>query len=134
MKPEINVTTELMARCLVVLQNAEGPATAAWIAGMLDLGGNHETKRRSVRAIIARLREHGHWIVGANPAGYQLTRDEAEWIKYTESRSIDGKRIIGEASRQKQAVIRDASGQGLLFTPNHKEQILNTTYPGERNL
>jgi hypothetical protein len=134
MKPEINVTIDLMARCLVVLQNAEGPATAAEIAGKLNLGGNRESNRRKVRAIIARLREHGHWIVATNQDGCWLTMDQSLWTDYCEHKMIDGKRLIGEASRRKQTVTRDASGQGLLFTPNHKQQILNTTYPGERTL
>jgi hypothetical protein len=114
----LNVTTDSMARCLVVLKNAEGPATAAQIAGKLNLGGSRETQRRRVRAILACLRKHGHWIIATLQDGCWLTMDKAMWTDYCEHKMIDAKRIIGEANRRKQSVLQDAAGQGLLFSPN----------------
>ncbi|MCE5184961.1 MAG: hypothetical protein LLF76_02405 [Planctomycetaceae bacterium] len=115
--PSPNVTTDLLARCLAVLRNAEGPVTAAEIAARVYLGGNRESRRRHVRAIIAELRCRGHWIVAANALGCWLTADETIWKDYLEHRTIDGRRIIGEASRRKKAVLVDAKGQALLFSP-----------------
>lgn len=113
-----NVTTDQLARCLVILQNAEGPATAAEIAGKLNLGGNRESRRRHVREIIRELRRRSRWIIASLSGGYWLTRDESMWKDYLEHRAIDARRIIGEASRRKQEVTRDASGQHLLFENN----------------
>jgi hypothetical protein len=118
MKPDITVTSELLARCLEVLKSAEGPALAAEIAGKLHLGGNHESKRRKIRAVIHELRNRGHWIIATLTDGCWLTMDKEMWTDYCEHKMIDGKRIIGEASRRKQSALKDAIGQGLLFFPN----------------
>jgi biotin operon repressor len=108
------VTTELAARCLAALQQADGPATAAGLARRLALAGCRETQRRHVRAIVQELREQGHRIVAANPEGYWLTEDITIWKAYLEGRQIDAKQIIGEAARRKK-MTADATGQGLLF-------------------
>lgn len=110
-------TTHLMSRCLTMLKTAEVPATAAELAGRLALPGSRETQRRHIRTVIAWLRNRGHWIVATLTGGYWLTRDEAMWKDYLEHRSIDGKRIIGEASRRKKIMLTDKSGQGILFAP-----------------
>ena len=115
--PKPNVTTDHLARCLVRLQNADGPATAAELAGMLALAGCRETRRRHVRAIIKDLRNRGHWIIATLTGGYWLTGDLAIWTDYLDGRAIDAKRIIGEASGRKRIVTADAQGQGLLFKP-----------------
>jgi len=107
------ITTYLAARCLGVLEAADGPATAAELAGKLALTGRRESQRRRVRAIVRELRNRGHWIVATLAGGYWLTKDEAMWKDYNECRQIDAKRIIGEAYRRKQAA--GPGGQGLLF-------------------
>lgn len=110
-----NVTTDHLARCLGVLKLAEGPATAAELAGKLALSGSRESQRRHIRAIITDLRLRGHWIIASNQDGYWLTTDKQLWTDYCEHKMIDAKRIIGEASRRKNSALQDESGQGLLF-------------------
>ena len=112
-----NVTTGEIRQCLELLKKADGFLTAAEIAKRLRLGGGRETQRRHVRAIVDVLRKQGQWIIAVNPEGYFLTADKAVWGDYLEGRKIDGKRVIGAASRRQRAAV-DASGQGLLFMPS----------------
>ena len=108
-----NATTDQNAGCLNILAAANEPIAAADLAVKLDLTGSRETKRRHVRAIVAKLRDTGAMIVGTNN-GYCLTDNKAIWRDYIEGREIDAKRIFAEAHRQKRNVATPG-GQGLLF-------------------
>lgn len=104
---ERNVTTQEVAECLVVLQQAAGPMTAAELSGQLYMQGLRETQRRHVRAIIKRLRDNGSMIVANLAGGYWLTKDHRLWSDYLEGRQIDAKRVLGETyGRQRKARAR----------------------------
>ena len=110
---EEKVTLEEEWRLLALLRSASGPITAAAAAEKLDLPGNRETKRRYVRAIVNRLREHGARIIATLAGGYWLTEEPAVWQSYLEHRQIDAKLILAEAHRRGRA--EREVGQGLLF-------------------
>jgi len=114
MKPVIEA--EKLATVLTLLKAADEPMTAVRIARTLNLDGGHETQRRRVREIIQELRDRGHWIIATLQEGYWLTEDAEMWKDWCDKKMIDGKRIIGEASRRKKTAA-DAKGQGLLFNP-----------------
>ena len=104
------------ALCLDMLKAASEPMTAAEIGRRLELAGSRETQRRHVRAIVKSLRETGAMIVATLQGGYWVTDDEQLWRDYLEGRSIDARRILGEAHKQKKQ-LADATGQQLLFNP-----------------
>jgi len=108
------VTAQEAAKCLRILEQARAPMVAAELARSLYLGGNHESQRRHVRAIIEQLRYNGSMIVATRRQGYWLTDDERLWKDYLEGRQIDAKRILGETHKRKR-MLADAKGQGLLF-------------------
>jgi hypothetical protein len=112
MKPVIE--NEKLAAALTLLKEASGPMLSAQVAVKLHIDGGHETQRRRVREIIAELRARGHWIVGNSIDGVWMTKDPDIWKDYCDGKMIDGKRMIGEASRRKQAA-SGPPGQGLLF-------------------
>lgn len=114
---EPHITTEETAQCLRVLQEAKGPIVAAGLARRLRLSGCRETQRRHVRAIIEHLRkENGSWIVGLNPGGYFLTKDQQLWSDYLAGRQIKAKRVFAEVHKRKREL---ADGkQNLLFDAN----------------
>lgn len=97
-----------------ILKAAHTPIVAAELAVKIGLGGERETKRRKIRAIVARLRDNGHWIIAFNQEGYWLTTIEKDWLDYQAGRSIDAKRIIKEAADRRRMIV-DNKGQGLLF-------------------
>jgi len=112
-----NVTTLDIARCLSILESAEGPIVAADLARRLHLPGNRETQRRHVRAIIEQLRDNGSMIVATLKDGYFLTEDLQLWGDYLDGRQIDAKRIFGETYKRKKMLTEVGSGQGVLFGP-----------------
>lgn len=104
-----------MARCLELLKAATEPIVAADLARTMQLSGSRETQRRHIRAVIKKLRETGSMIVATLQGGYWLTDDKALWRDYLEGRQIDAKKILGGTHKQKKEILRDASGQELLF-------------------
>lgn len=114
---DLNVTTQEQAACLRILQAAIQPITAAELAVRLGLGGQRETQRRHIRAIVEELRADGVRVIAFNPQGYWLVKTEAEWLEYCRNRENYAKRIIGEASRRIH-MATDHHGQGLLFVRN----------------
>ena len=111
---EPNVATEQAAGCLRILKQAERFMTAAEIACQLGIGGEHETQRRHIRAIVKQLRDNGSMIVANTQDGYWLTQDPKIWQDYNEHRAIDAKVMLAEVSRRKK-MLADKKGQGLLF-------------------
>lgn len=110
-----NVTTEQAAQCLRLLEATRKPIVAADLAFMLRLPGKKETQRRHVRAIIKQLRDNGSMIVATLQGGYLLTTDESVYRDYLEGRQIDAKKVLGKMYKQKKEILKDASGQELLF-------------------
>ena len=113
-----NVTTDMAAALARLLKARTEPIVAADIAMALKLGGDRETQRRHVRRIVKHLRDGGSRIVATIAGGYWLTADDAMWKDYLEGRSIDAKRIIGEAAKRKRAI--EPGGQQLLFMPGFR--------------
>lgn len=111
-----NITAVEAARCLRILKSADKPIVAADLARKLDLGGNRESQRRHIRAIIKHLRDNGSMIIATLWGGYFLTEDSQLWRDYLEGRQIDAKRILGETHKRKKMLI-EANGQGVLFRP-----------------
>ncbi len=109
-----NITTFEAARCLSLLESAEGPIVAAELAQRLYLAGSRETQRRHVRAIVKHLRDNGSQIIATLQGGYFLTQDSQVWRDYLEGRQIDAKRVLGETHKRKR-MLTDAAGQGVLF-------------------
>jgi len=107
------ITTIKLDKALDVLKNASDFILAIDLADRLGIVGNHELKRRTIRAIVKILRDNGHWIIANLSCGYYLTTDVTLWKEYNEGRQIDAKRIIGEASKRKKIV--DPKGQTMLF-------------------
>ena len=99
-----------------MLQAADEPVVAIDLAAGLGLGGNRETQRRCVRAIVKHLRDNGSQIVATLAGGYFLTADNATWRDYLDGRQIDAKQLIGETHKRKK-MLADRVGQGLLFEP-----------------
>jgi biotin operon repressor len=112
MKP--NVTTDLQARCLRLLKQADGPIVAALIAEMLGLDGPHESRRRRVRLIVQQLRDAGEMIVADSHQGYCLTDDERVFKAYLDGRQIEAKGVLGQTHSRKK-MLTDGRGQGVLF-------------------
>lgn len=110
-----DATSDDAARCLMLLEQAAKPMTAAELATRMSLAGSRETQRRHVRAIIKRLRDTGAHIVATLQGGYCLTEDDDVWRDYQEGRKIDAKRVIGEAHRRQRQIGGD--GQMLMFAP-----------------
>ena len=110
----VNVTSPQAARCLQILEQADRAVVAIELAERLGIGGNRETRRRHVRAIIEQLRETGAMVVATLQDGYFLTEDTSLWRNYLDGRQIDAKKILGQTHRKKR-MITDAKGQGLLF-------------------
>jgi len=108
------LTTTELAGCLRILKEAHEPLVAAKIAGRLNLPGERETQRRHVRAIVKQLRDDGAWIVADLSGGYWLTEDAAIWTEYNEFRTVDAKRILGEAHHRTK-IAKEPSGQLVMF-------------------
>ena len=112
--PTRKATNSDRLRCLAVLRAASGPIVAADLAQRIGLRcKDRETARRQVRAIVKDLRDTGAKIVSNLASGYWLTHDETMWQDYCQRRQIDGKRIIGEASRRGKGSARAAAGVTL---------------------
>ncbi|MFA7485593.1 MAG: hypothetical protein WCZ89_06180 [Phycisphaerae bacterium] len=99
----------------MILREAERPLVAAELAGMLNLSGSRESRRRHMRAIIKQLRDGGEMIVADLKGGYWLTHDKVIWKDYLEGRQLDAKKILGDTHKKRRTVLREASGQELLF-------------------
>jgi len=113
-----NVTTQLTARCLEILQAAAQPLVAAELAHRLGLQGSRETQRRHIRALVRHLRDDcTAKIIATTQAGYWLTDDPDMWADYLEGRQIDAKRILAVTYKKKKSMLTDRSGQGFLFGP-----------------
>jgi biotin operon repressor len=112
---EPNITTDQVAGCLRVLKAADKFMTAAEIAHQIGIGGEHETQRRHIRALVKKLRDNGSMIVANTLDGYWLTEDIAIWKDYNEHRAIDAKVMLAEVSRRKKT-LSERKGQGFLFS------------------
>ena len=115
MDGKANIPTQTLARTLAVLQQADGPLTAAQIAEAVGHWPccSHETQRRRVREVVDALREAGHWVVALGAEGYAVTRCRNVWSDYLSHRRIDAKRIFGQTYERKRAMWPD--GQYALF-------------------
>jgi len=109
------MTTAQVGACLQVLKEATEPIVAADLAERLGLAGKRETKRRKVRAMVEHLRDNGARIIATLNSGYWLTGDSEIWCDYLAKRTIDSKRILGEAYRRRRDAAMGESGQGYLF-------------------
>jgi hypothetical protein len=109
------ITTDQVAGCLSILKAADKFMTAAEIAIRLGIGGEHETKRRHIRALVKKLRDsHGSMIVANTRDGYWLTTDVKIWQDYINDRAIDAKVMLAEVSNRKR-MLAGTKGQGMLF-------------------
>jgi biotin operon repressor len=117
---EPNITTDQVAGCLAILKRADKFMTAAEIAGRLGIGGEHETQRRHIRALIKELRDNGSMIIANTMDGYWLTDDLVIWQDYINKRAIDAKVMLAEVSRRKKS-LSEKRGQGFLF--NNRIQV-----------
>lgn len=109
------ITTDQVAGCLKVLKAADKFMTAAEIAARLGIGGNHETQRRHIRAIVKELRDnHGSMIVANTRDGYWLTQDVNIWKDYINHIAIDAKVMLAEVSNRRK-MLAGSNGQGVLF-------------------
>ena len=112
---EPNITTGQVAGCLAILRRADKFMTAAEIAAHLGIGGEHETQRRHIRALVKELRDNGSMIVANTLDGYWLTQDAELWKTYVEHRAIDARVMLAEVSRRKKS-LETRKGQGFLFS------------------
>lgn len=107
---------------LVLLQNSDKPLIAVDIADKVGIKGEHESKRRKVRALVKELRDEGIMIVANIDNGYWLTDEAAIWRDYNEGNKIDALKILTETNKRKK-MLADKNGQGLLFANTAKMGI-----------
>jgi len=108
------ITTDQVAGCLRILKAADKFMTAAEIATRLRIDGEHETKRRHIRAIVKQLRDDGSMIVANTRDGYWLTTDTKIWQDYNNNIAIDAKVMLAEVGNRKR-MLAGTKGQGMLF-------------------
>ena len=92
--------------------------TAIELAEHVQLWGNHETKRRAMRRIVAKLHDDGLRICAdchPTDGGYWLARDAGEWRRYQESLASKARFQFVKNRRMKEAVTDRLSGQRQLF-------------------
>ena len=118
-----NITSDLAASCLAVLEAADAPLRAIAIARRLHLAGSRETQRRHVRAVVKLLRDKGCRIAASLHGGYFLAEEDDVWRAYLRSRQIDAKIVLGVTHKQNR-MLTTASGQGLLF--GRRRQLMTT--------
>lgn len=99
-------------------EHGSEPITAADLAVMcgvgFGVGGNRETQRRRIRALVERMREHGYRICAGNE-GYWSARDDREWHAYQDARRKGSLFEFVRIAKMKTAANEKRSGQGRMF-------------------
>ena len=93
------------------------PVSAIRLSGRIDVGGNHENKRRRVREAVTYARETLGQRICGNGDGCWLARNHSEWAAYLAAVKSQTVFTFVRMSRTSRAVAERIGGQGKLFDP-----------------